>query len=189
MGTKTRGWPRALAALLLVALLAGEAAAANYTEYANATLQNQLGQLRLQRDLYKFITDPYPMGWFAWLTAEIQTNQTMTQNWTVRLYSRLLETIGTDDGSQRNLNAAFQAVGMNASQVNCGDASGGDCRTLAGVKGRSRVANETIRLVRGNAGNAVTDMARLRAEMFKYWALWYVNVQKATVALIDSSSG
>lgn len=188
MGTETRGRHRALAAVLFAAALMAPTLGASYTEYSNATLQNQLNTLRIQRDLYKFVTAPSG-PWNGWLMAKIQTNQTMTQNWTYRLYSYLLETIATNATPQGNLNSAFLTVGMNASQLNCGNASGGNCKTQAGLQGRSRVGNETIQLVRGNAGNVVTDMARLRAEMFKYWAIWYVDVQEGIVALLDTASG
>lgn len=188
MGTALRAWARVLAALLFTAALTGEALAANYSEYANATLQNQLETLRVQRNLYKFVTDPGYVGRNAYFMAEIQTNQTMTQNWSYRLYTTLADAIYTNSTAQANLNLAFLYLGQNGSQLYCGNASGGNCKTGAGSQGRSRVGNETIRLIRNDPSISL-DMARLRAELFKYWATWYVHTQRGVVALLNMASG
>lgn len=186
MGTPV-AWIRPLTALLLLVALTHGAVAANYSEYANATLQNQLQNLKVERNLRKFITGEEYLGRNAYYWAEVQVNQTVTQNWTTRLYSLLLGTIATNQTSQDNLNYAFLSVGQNSSQIYCGNASGGNCKTQGGKLGRTRVVNETHRLLKQGGSDLVT-MARLRAELFKYWATWYVHTQRGIVANLNMNS-
>ncbi len=187
MGTPPREWLRGLAALTLAAALAAPALGSNYPEYANASLQNELAKMRIQRNLYRFITGDY-LGPTSYWWAEVQTNRTMTENWSTRIYNTILEAIATNATAQANLNLGFLALGQNASQLNCGNASGGNCQTLAGQQGASRVAKEKIALAKGGDPNCACVMGRLRAEMFKYWASWYVHTQRGIVAILNTFS-
>lgn len=186
MGTAPRAWLRGLAALCVAAALAAPALGYNYTEYANATLQNDLAKLRIQRDLYKTVADPYWLDWNAYLMAKIQTNQTMTQNWTIRLYSLILEAITANATPQANLNLGLLYLGQNGSQLNCGNASGGNCGVPNVTQGRTRVEKEKLGIIQTDA-NYRLDMARLRAKLFNYWATWYVSTQKGIVAILSNN--
>lgn len=134
---------------------------------------------------------------------EWQANATMAANASSVSYTAYFTTMATDQQAQTDIATGFQAMGANASQIQCGTGYGpsavggyallnGDCRTFGSTKGLANVSRLKANAIQGGTvggydvktGGAQAIAALVRGGL----SLW-VNVQIGTVGGIDAFSG
>ncbi|MEM3087069.1 MAG: hypothetical protein QXO51_07115 [Halobacteria archaeon] len=187
MGTEIRAWLKILAALLLAAALAAPALGPNYSEYAQARIDNGETKDRVMANIYRMLLHPDWVGRNGRSMGFMAVNNTMVQNYTTWLYNEIAYRMRVDTEAQSNLTAAFSYVGLNASNLSCGNATAGNCRALAGVAGNSRLQKETRDYYAANWGGRTFEIARNKTALWALQMSWWVQQQLGLVKVLDNA--
>lgn len=186
MGTATRAWVRGLAALTLAAALAAPALAANYSEYTQARIENNEKKDQVMANIYRMVLNPSWVSQNGRSMGFITVNNTVTQNYTTLLYNEIVYRM-QEPGPQANITTAFSYIGLNASNLSCGNATAGNCNTRAGSQGNSRIQNETRNYYAANWGGRTFEIARNRTALWALQMSWWVQSQMGVVKVLDNA--
>jgi hypothetical protein len=185
MGTAARAWARGLAALLVAVAMAAPAWAANYSEYAQARIESSAIKDRIMTNIHRMLLHPDWVNLNSRSMGLIGVNSTVTQNHTTWLYNEIAYAMRLPE-PQANITAAFSYVGSNSSNLTCGNATAGNCKTLAGVEGNSRLQKETRDYYEANWGGRTFEIARNKTALWALQMSWWVQQQIGRVRALDN---
>lgn len=191
-----------VAGMLLLPAAALAQTGPSYKSYADQAVINTVDSLKMMGNGVKAIFGGANGTSNAQFLGEWQANATVAANASTVGYLNYLSTMATDAQSQADINIGFQAMGMNASQIQCGTGSGpsqfagtasitGNCKTNAGTKGLSNVSRlkaADISAGTVNTYDVKTGGAQAIAALIRGGLVAWVQVQVGTVGGIDPFS-
>lgn len=192
----------AIAGLMLLPAAALAQTGPNYRAYSDQSVINSVDSLKFAGSVLSALFTGSRGSSNAQFLGEWQANATVASNVSTVANLKYFTTIQTDTQSQGDINFAFNAMGMNASQIQCGTGSGpsqlggtaglsGNCRSNGnvGTKGMSNVSRlkaASINTGTVNGYDLATGGAQAIASIIRGGVTAWVHIQVGTVGGIDA---
>lgn len=187
--------------MLLLPMAAMAQTGPGYVNYSRQGIWNTVDTFRMLGNGTKALFSGSNGESNAAFLGQWQANASMAGNASTVVNANFLGTMLTDSTAQTDLNYGFQALGSNASQIQCGNMVGpgatigaittgtGNCKTDPGKRGLSAVAVNRSADISSNYQGATLAGAQALAALIRGGLSGFALVQKGTVGAINPFSG